>query len=107
MKSWLLVLPLLLAAPAVLAEVPVFELVIKDNRFHPETLEIPAGQRVKLLVKNQDPGPEEFESYPLNREKIITGNSSGVIYVGPLEAGEYDFFGDFHQDTAKGRLIAK
>ncbi|MEJ2762082.1 MAG: cupredoxin domain-containing protein, partial [Gammaproteobacteria bacterium] len=49
----------------------------------------------------------EFESYPLNREKIITGNSSGVIYIGPLEAGEYDFFGDFHQDTAKGRLIAK
>jgi plastocyanin len=98
---------LLLASTAVMAEVPVFELIIENNRFQPETLEVPAGQKVKLRVINRDPAPEEFESYDLNREKIVTGNSEIMIYVGPLEAGEYGFYGEFHQETAQGKLVAK
>lgn len=101
-----LTLSLLFAAP-LRAEVPVFELIIKEHRFQPDSLEVPAGQRIKLLVKNQDPGPEEFESYELNREKIISGNSQAVIYVGPLEPGKYPFFGEFHPKTAQGMLLAK
>lgn len=88
------------------AEDPIV-LTIKDHRFDPETLEIPAGQKVKLLVRNQDPTPEEFESYSLNREKIIPGNSEGVVYIGPLDPGTYEFFGEFNQDTAQGKVIAK
>jgi hypothetical protein len=29
------------------------------------------------------------------------------VFLGPLDPGEYKFFGDFHQDTAQGVLIAK
>ena len=87
------------------ADTPVFEIVIKDHQFHPARLEVPAGTRVKLHVDNQDPTPEEFESYELNREKVITGNSAVVVYVGPLEAGEYAFFGDFNPQTAQGILV--
>jgi hypothetical protein len=82
-------------------------IVIKDHRFEPTVTEVPAGKRVKLIVHNQDATPEEFESTDLRREKIVVGNSKVSVWVGPLPKGEYGFFGDFHQDTAKGRLIAQ
>lgn len=89
------------------AAVPVFELEIKHNRFNPTTLTVPTGTKIKLIVHNNDASPEEFESYQLNREKIIPGNSKGVVFIGPLEAGEYPFFGEFHYSTAQGKIIAK
>ena len=91
--------------PAV-AATPEFELLIRGKRFEPSVIEIPAGQKVKLIVRNLDATPEEFESYELRREKIIPGNSEAIIYVGPLKPGEYPFFGEFNPDTAQGRLIA-
>jgi len=63
--------------------------------------------KVKILIINQDPTPEEFESHSLNREKVIAGNSSASIYVGPLDAGSYKFFGEFNEATAQGVIIAK
>lgn len=90
-----------------LAETTEFQIVIKDHRFHPDTLAVPVNQRLKLLVINEDATPEEFESYELNREKIIPGNSKAIIFIGPLDAGEYPFFGEFNEATAQGRLIAK
>lgn len=96
----------LLAAPA-LAETKSFDLTIKDHTFEPATLDIPAGEKIKLVVKNLDATPEEFESHDLKREKVIAGGAQAVILVGPLKAGEYKFFGEYHEDTAKGTLIAK
>lgn len=90
-----------------LAETQKFELTIKNHMFEPSVLTIPAAQKVKLVIKNEDATPEEFESHPLNREKIIPGNSTGVILLGPLDAGEYSFVGEFHEDTAHGKLIVK
>ena len=95
------------AAPALANDIPVYELIIKDKRFQPERLVIPADTKVKLLVHNQDATPEEFESHELNREKVIVGNSSATIYVGPLVAGEYPFFGEFNPDTAQGVLVVE
>lgn len=80
---------------------------IKDHRFIPSELEIPAGQKIKLLVKNEDPTPEEFESHSLNREKIVAGGRQITVYIGPLDPGRYGFFGDFHPKTAQGTIIAK
>jgi hypothetical protein len=97
----------ILATSALAADQPVFELVIKDHRFEPERIVIPANTKVKLLVHNQDATPEEFESYELNREKVIVGNTSATIYVGPLDPGEYPFFGEFNPDTAQGVLVAE
>ena len=88
-------------------DVPVFEIVIKDHKFAPSTLEVPAKTKVKLIVKNQDPTPEEFESYELNREKVIAGNSQATIFIGPLDPGTYPFFGEFNPKTAQGKIIAK
>jgi plastocyanin len=82
-------------------------LVIRDHRFEPAELAVPAGKKVKLVIENQDATAEEFESYELNREKVVPARSTVTIYVGPLEPGRYPFFGDFHKDTAQGALVAK
>jgi len=84
-----------------------FTLTIKDHMFQPAQIEVPAGKKIKLLVVNQDATPEEFESYPLNREKVIAGNSSATINIGPLEPGRYPFFGEFHESTAQGVIVVK
>jgi len=101
--------PLILAiAPGLaLAESDEVEIIIKDHKFTPAEVTVPAGTKLKLKFVNQDPTPEEIDSYKLHREKIIPGNSSAVIFVGPLDAGEYEFSGEFHEDTAKGKLIVK
>lgn len=83
------------------------KLVILNHQFVPSTLTVPAGVKFKLLVENQDATPEEFESNDLNREKIVLGKSTITVFLGPLEPGKYHFFGDFHQETAQGELIAK
>ncbi len=84
-----------------------YEIVIKDHKFSPEELIVPAGQKIKLIIDNQDPTPEEFESYDLNREKIISGNKKATIFIGPLKAGKYHYFGEFNMDSANGYIIAQ
>lgn len=90
-----------------LAQTPVFELEIREHLFFPAEFEIPANQKVKLIIYNRDATPEEFESYELNREKVIVGNSQGVVFIGPLKPGEYPFFGEFNLKTALGKIIVK
>ncbi|MGV8996750.1 MAG: cupredoxin domain-containing protein [Parvibaculaceae bacterium] len=88
-------------------EVPTFEIKIKDHKFEPARLEVPAGKDFKLVVKNLDTSPEEFESYDFSVEKIIAGGGEGTFNIEGLEAGEHKFFGEFHQDTANGVIVAK
>jgi len=86
---------------------PEFALVIRDHRFDPAEIRVPAGQKVKLVVHNQDATPEEFESHELNREKLIAPRSKVVIFIGPLAPGRYSFFGEFNEKTARGAVIAE
>ena len=95
-----------MAGTAMAAE-PEALLVIKDHRFQPAELKVPAGQRIKLTVHNQDSTPEEFESHSLNREKVVPGGAKATLYIGPLKPGRYDFFGEYHEATAKGVVIAE
>ena len=98
-------LPLLLSPAA--AEDATATLIIKNHRFEPAELTVPANTRIRLTVKNMDPTPEEFESHDFKREKVIPGGAEAVILIGPLKPGTYKFFGEFHEDTAQGRLVAK
>lgn len=84
----------------------VYRVTIKNHVFEPAHIEIPANKKVKIIINNEDPTPEEFESHDLHREKVISGNSTGTVLVGPLKKGQYKFFGEFHQDTAKGIIEA-
>ena len=70
--GWFLVL-LLGSSDKLAAEVRVLELQIKDHLFSPATIYLPAGEKIKLVIFNQDGTPEEFESFSLNREKSDFG----------------------------------
>ena len=83
------------------------KIVIRDHKFEPAEVTVPAGKKVKLVIENQDATAEEFESYELNREKVVPANGRIIVFVGPLKPGRYPFLGDFHKDSAKGVLIAQ
>lgn len=102
-----LILTLAMAASAAYADDFEAHLVIRGHKFEPAELVVPAGKKIKLLVENQDPTPEEFESNELNREKVVVGKGTITVYLGPLDPGRYPFFGDFHQETAQGVVVAK
>ena len=102
-----LVSPLLLIAAPVAAEEQSFTLVLAGHRFAPESLDVPAGVRFVLVVKNTDDEKEEFESYSLNREVVIDPGEESRINLGPHKPGNYAFVGEFHADTAQGQLIAR
>lgn len=89
------------------AGVPVYQLEIREHLFYPAELRVPAGQKIKLQVFNRDGTPEEFESFELNREKVIMGRRKATIFIGPLHPGEYPYFGEFHPETAQGIIIAE
>jgi plastocyanin len=86
---------------------PSFSLTIKDHRFVPEVLHVPAGAAFALTVINSDATAEEFESQDFHVEKMVAGGKQITLHVGPLAAGSYSFFGERHEDTALGNLFAE
>ena len=86
---------------------PEFTIEIKNHLFYPSEIVIPAHTKVKLIIINHDSSSEEFESYELNREKIIPGKRKGIIFIAPQEPGEYPFFGEFYPETATGKIISR
>ena len=82
-------------------------LTLKNHKFTPAEIKVPANKRVKLTVVNDDPTPEEFESHDLRVEKVIPGKSKGIVRIGPLKPGRYPFIGEYHESTAKGVVIAE
>ncbi|TAL29295.1 MAG: cupredoxin domain-containing protein [Alphaproteobacteria bacterium] len=80
---------------------------LKDHKFTPEQLIVPAGQKIKITVRNMDKTPAEFESFDLNREKVVKGGEEVTVILGPLDAGVYQVFDDFHKDTTTGTIKAQ
>ena len=89
------------------AEENQYMITIKDHRFSPDVLTIPANAKIQLFVVNQDPTPEEFESYDFNREKVVPGNGAITVFIGPLKPGRYQYFGEFNKNTAQGVIVAE
>ena len=85
-----------LSMPVLAAEVPSMTLVIHDGQFQPDKLMLPSGVKIKLIVKNQDDLPAEFESYELSREVIVPAHKEVSLYIGPLDPGSYPYFNDLN-----------
>jgi heme/copper-type cytochrome/quinol oxidase subunit 2 len=81
-------------------------LTLQDHRFAPAELTVPANERFRIEVTNQDTTPAEFESSDLRAEKIVVAGGKITVIAGPLKPGTYTFFDDYHPDTAKGTLTA-
>lgn len=82
-------------------------LTIKNNRFLPSEIRVPSNTPSTLKLTNADAAAEEFESPSLNREKLIRGGGSVDIRLPALKPGRYEFYGEFHPDTARGILIVE
>jgi plastocyanin len=89
------------------AEPPEIALVIEKNRFQPEEIKVKAGEAFVLVITNKDGSPEEFESKELRVEKIVPAGKTIRVRVRALKAGTYNFVGEYHEATAKGRIVAE
>jgi plastocyanin len=98
---------LVLGTSAVAAADEERTLTIKGHVFSPAEVRVKAHTKTKLIVTNQDAAAEEFESPSLNREKMIRPGQSATILLPPLKPGRYEFFGEFHPETARGAVIAE
>jgi plastocyanin len=83
------------------------EVILKNHRFVPAEIHVPAGKRVQLLIKNQDSTADEFDSSALKVEKVIGGGTEGTVRLRALDPGRYPFVGEFHAETANGVVIAE
>lgn len=88
-------------------ELPTFQIVARDGRFSPARIEVPAGRKIKLLFRNEGPGPEEFENTELRVEKVLGPGASSFVVIHKLRPGTYRFFGEFHPATAETLIVAK
>lgn len=92
--------------PAAASEPAGVTLTLKDHRFSPGTVTVPAGEKVRIILVNRDLATEEFDSHDLRVEQLVTPNGKASFSIGPLKPGEYSFMGEFHPDTARGKVVA-
>jgi hypothetical protein len=95
-----------ISSPALAGDDSSSILKMHNQQFDPNKLIVPAGIRVKIILRNLDPTPNEFESYDLSREVIVPGHSEVAIYVGPLNPGNYQIFNDYNL-AMQGSIVAK
>jgi hypothetical protein len=96
---------LVMASYSALAQRQEFHLALKSHLFYPAEMTIPANKKIKLIIDNQDDSVEEFDSFSLNREKVLFPKQKSIIYIGPLSPGRYSFFGEYHPSSARGVII--
>jgi hypothetical protein len=95
------------SSPALPDELMNLDITIKDHRFAPSEIHVPAGKPTVLTIKNDDATPEEFDSSALKVEKVIASGRSAKVQLRPLGVGRYPFMGEYHADTAQGVVIAE
>lgn len=95
------------AVSATAAELQEVRLTIREHRFDPAEIRVKAGHGVKLLILNADPAAEEFESPSLRKEKKILAGQTVEMSFPHLALGTYEFYGEFHPDSAKGKLVVE
>ena len=83
------------------------EIRFENHKFTPQSLTVPSGQKLTIKVVNASKETIEFESFKLNREKVVTPGETITVHLPELSAGAYDFYDDFHQDVPEGSIVAK
>lgn len=107
LKAFLLLTGCLSFGSLLQAKSPEVHLRLENHLFYPPEVVVPAEQKVKLIIFNGDSSPEEFDSFDLNREKMLFPGRKTTIYIGPLAPGEYSFFGEYHPYSATGVVVVK
>ena len=113
-RHLLLFLPVLTAtallpaapSPAMAEDTPEITLTFLGDRFEPAEVPVPANVKFALRVVNKSTVSMEFESKALHREKLVPPGKEARIFIGPVKAGTYEFFDDFHPKI-RGNLVAR
>lgn len=100
------VLLLLGTLPAFAAEPAAVAISIREHQFVPAEVPVPTGAKIELTIRNEQAVPAEFESTSLHREKVVAPGAAVSVYIGPLQAGRYEFFDDFNPAT-RGNVVAR
>lgn len=107
MKKFLITIFVFIFSNCEVAQAKEYFIKIENHQFKPDVIEVKADEEFKLIIENLDKTVEEFESNDLKKEKLVGGGKKIKISIQALKAGQYNFFGDFHQKTAQGKLIAR
>ena len=91
--------------PAAAQETEI-NITVKDKKFNPSTITVPANKPFKLIVKNADSAAMEIESKNPRFEKVIAPGTTATINMKPLETGTYSFYDDFNKSN-KGEIVSK
>ena len=78
-----------------------------DGRFEPDELVVKAKTPFRLRVVNATQDAIEFESFELNRERVVLPGAEIVVYLPALDPGSYKFFDDFHHGAGEGTITAR
>lgn len=93
-------------AQAAAAVLPTWTITVKDGVFTPRRLEVPAGQRIKFILRNEGPGPLEFENADLHVEKILAAGAESFVVI-KLPPGEHLFVDEFNIATGELLIVAR
>jgi heme/copper-type cytochrome/quinol oxidase subunit 2 len=107
MKTLVVPMMLMIAAASPAFAAGPIAVTLKDHKFTPSQIVVPANQPAVIHLTNQDSTAEEFDSTALKVEKVVAGNSVGDVHIRPLDPGKYPFMGEYHSATAQGVVIAK
>lgn len=88
-------------------ELGVYNITINDGVFEPQSIDVPAGQRFKIIVKNIGSGPAEFENLSMRVEKVLGAGVESFVVIHPLKPGTYHFVDEFHMDMAGFDIVVK
>ncbi len=106
-RALVLLAALALARSAAAQDLLAFEIVMKDGRFSPERLEVPARTRIKLVLKNEGRGPAEFENLSMRVEKVIAPGVTSFVVLYGLRPGEYRFVDEFRPGGGSLTITAR
>lgn len=84
-----------------------YTITLRNGRISPAALEVPAGKRIKLVLRNEGPGPSEFENLDMHIEKILAPGAQSFVVLASMRAGTYRFIDEFHPDAGGLNLIVK
>lgn len=83
------------------------EITLTDGLIAPASAHVPAGARVRLVLRNAGRGPCEFESTALHVEKVLAPGASSVVVIPKARAGSHRFFDEFNPGAGEFVLVVK
>jgi hypothetical protein len=98
---------LLCLSPPSAAQSANFEIIAQDGPLQPAQLQVPAGVKLRITLRNTGKTPVEFESLGLHLERLVQPDSAATVTVPGLSAGSYSIGDEFHPNNGTVQILAR